>query len=205
MADDDVMMPPAPPTPAEVLAAEIDAVVAAMVASRWPTTPAEFAVWADEVGLFRADASSPEGSAAPHPLGKPEPELDEWAPGSRRFHAPGHPWMLSWHFRDDEFVGVAMFPGADLDPVELRRLGLALRDRFDARWEAAESLHDAPPLTGFASFWLTGVCSVDLYWHAPRVDPFGDASSGAVQLAVSHDARSRAEDDEAAARMTRGD
>lgn len=171
------------------LGADIDYAVAAMVTTPWPTTAAEHAVWAAAVGLPSA--------------GEADDRMDEWSPGSAHFAAPGHPWRLSWHFFCHEFTGISMFHGEDLSPDALRDLGHELRDRFDARWAAAERLEARPPLTGFTSNWLPGECLVDLYWHAPQVDPRGWAHRGAVQLAVTHHARAQAEDREHAAR--RGD
>lgn len=169
-------------TSAQQLAADVDALVAAMVSMPWPTTAAEHAAWAAEVGLPSS--------------GDVDEQMNTWSPGAAHFTAPAHPWMLSWHFFRDEFIGVSLFPGNDLAPLERLSFARALCGNFDARWDAEERLDASPPLTGFTTYWLPGECMVDLYWHAPQVDPLGIGQQGSVQLAVTHHARAQAEDHE---------
>lgn len=130
------------PSRAEQLAAAIDTLVAEMVAAPWPTTPQEHTRRAAQVGLPTT--------------GQPDPDMDESTPDSSHLVAPSHPWALSWHYFQGEFVGISLFPGRDLHPDELPTFARLFRREMGRRREhrcaaTAHSLHEllvARPLHG---------------------------------------------------------
>lgn len=162
----------------------LDALVTRLVESPWPTTEPERREWADRVGL---------------PVdGEMVPEVDRRMPSTASFRANGDGLEVHWHFYRDAFTGVGLFASAEDDDA-LGRDAQALRTAWGARWALADEASD--DRGGFMACWEADDKCVELYWHAPDLDPRGHPIRGCLQIAVSHAERAAAQEHEARARL----